>query len=94
MEIDELKELLEQNLEISRQSLKILKKIRHDILWRRFFALAKFAIIIGILIWGYVALEPYFAQLQSTFQNLFRVQQALDPSNLPPEIKKLLKPSQ
>ena len=79
----ELKELLKKNLGASEESLKILKKIHKDILWRRIFGLVKFVIVVAIFIWSYWQLEPIL-------QNLLKTYQGIDPNSLPPEIRGLI----
>ena len=58
----EIKELLRKNLEISERTLQLTQKMHRGILWGRFFGILKWAIVIGGVIWGYLALQPYLQQ--------------------------------
>lgn len=94
---EEAKSLLKKNLEVGEESLKVLRKIHRDVWWRRFFGLAKFVIVIGLLIFSYLKLEPLLANLLNTYDKI------LNPAGgqnvnlnvgvkpvLPPELKNLL----
>lgn len=89
---EELKNLLKKNIEASEESLKLLKKIHSDILWRRIFSLVKWGIIIALSVWSYWALEPVLRDLLGTYKNLLgsKPGQGIDLNALPPEAQKLL----
>ena len=59
---EELKKLLEENIEISRESLKILKGIRRHNRISSAFKVFYWLIIIGALAGAYYFLEPYIKQ--------------------------------
>ncbi|MBI4114509.1 MAG: hypothetical protein HY445_01550 [Candidatus Niyogibacteria bacterium] len=65
MDDRELKKLLEENLKISQESLKIMKKLNRARMWGRFFFLLKWGLIFGVLIFGLIKVQPYLA----TFSN-------------------------
>jgi len=95
---DEVKNLLKKNLETGEESLKVLRKIHRDIWWRRFFGLAKFAVIIGLLIFSYLKLEPVLTNLLNAYDKLLNPGAAqnvnlnvgVNPNVIPPEIKNLI----
>lgn len=89
---EELKSLLKKNIEASEESLKLLKKIHKDILWRRIFGFVKWGIIIAISIWSYLALEPVLRDLLGTYQNLLSSQpdQSTDLNVIPAGARKLI----
>lgn len=91
---EELKGLLKKNIEASEESLKLLKKIHKDILWRRIFSLVKWGIIIALSVWSYLALEPVLRDLLGTYKNLLAPQlgqgPAIDLNALPPEARRLI----
>lgn len=66
----EIKELLKRNLEVAEKSLDILQKMRRASLWGRFFHLLKWAIIIGAMVWSYLALQPYLQKFIGLGQQL------------------------
>lgn len=64
---EEIKSLLEKNLEISEQTLSLLKKIRREVVWARILHVIKWIIIIGLLIFGFVKIQPYLAYWAGIF---------------------------
>src|SRR3989344_3456533 len=95
---DELKKLLQENLEVSRESLKILKKVNRDRIWGKVYGFLKFAVIVVLTVGSYVYMEPY---LRSTIEMLNKIStgvgevqktgQALNPSTISPELLSKLK---
>ena len=63
MSDNEIKELLQKNLEVSQETLKLIQKMHRAAMWARFFSLLKWAIIIGATVWGYLVIQPYLKQL-------------------------------
>ncbi len=59
---EELEELLKENIEISRESLKILKGIRRANRLASAFKIFYWLIIIGSAVGAYYFLEPYIKQ--------------------------------
>ena len=76
MEIEE-KKILEENLEISRESLKILKGIRRANRLNTAFKILYWLVILGIAAGVYYFLEPYIKSAMGAIQ---QVQQALPGS--------------
>lgn len=64
---EELKQLLRENLEVSRDSFKILKKMNRARLLGSFFTFMKWVIIVGLSYGAYYYIEPY---LQTTMSAL------------------------
>ena len=62
--------MLKQNLEATEKALGILRKIHSDVWWRRIFGIAKFAIVIVLLIFSYLKLEPLFADLLTSYDKI------------------------
>ena len=90
----ELKELLKKNLEATKESLKILRKIHKDILWRRIFGLVKFGLVAAIFVWSYLQFQPILNDLLATYQGLLGSQPGqgpgIDLNSLPPGAKNLI----
>ena len=59
---EELKKLLSENLEISRESLKILKGIRRANRMAAAFKIFYWLIIVGSMVGAYFYLQPYLQQ--------------------------------
>lgn len=88
----DLKEILEENLSVSYQNYRLLKKISRALFWSRFYGFLKFAFIIALLIMGLFYVKPWiekfipFYQGVSGNQNLNNINEILkniDPKNLP-----------
>ncbi len=99
METEE-KKILEENLEISKESLKILKGIRRANRLNMAFKILYWLVILGAVAGVYYFLEPYIKSAMGAVQ---QVQQALPGSqngtqgtsrdllkNLPPDLLKQL----
>jgi len=65
---DVLKQLLEQNRQLSEQILTSNKKIEKYILWIKLLNILKLVIIIIPLAFGFWFITPYLKQFQSTFK--------------------------
>lgn len=74
MDDGELKKLLEENLKVSHESLKILKSINRGRMWARFFFFIKWILILSLLTIGFIKIQPY---LESLSNNLERISDAL-----------------
>lgn len=70
MEDDELRRLLKQNLETSRETLAYVKSIHRSFLWRRFYGLIKWGLIIALLIFGFIQLQPYLDSLLKILETI------------------------
>jgi len=75
---EEAKKLLEQNIEISRESLKILKGIRRSGRISAAFKILYWLVVLGVLAGTYYFIEPYIKSAISVFQG---IQQTLGTSN-------------
>lgn len=63
---NDLKNLLEEQLKISKESLEILKKLNRARQWSTFFMVTKWLIIIGLLIFGFITIQPYLESIIKT----------------------------
>jgi len=75
---EETKKLLEQNIEISRESLKILKGIKRSSRILATFKILYWLVILGVLAGTYYFIEPYIKAVISVFQD---AQQTVGTSN-------------
>jgi len=95
---EEIKNLLKKNLEASEESLKILKKIHRDVRWRRLFGFAKFAVVIALLVFSYITLEPLLANIIDTYQKVLNpagsqnvnLNVGINPDTIPSGLKNLI----
>ncbi len=68
---EETKRLLKENLELSRENNKILRKIRRSAIVGNIMRLFYWAFIIGVPVFLYFQfLEPYLAQLLDVYSGL------------------------
>lgn len=85
---NEVKKMLIENLEMSREVLKNVKKLRQALLWHRIFTIVKWGIIIAFLIIGFFQLQPYLDSLYVIYQNLGGVSGQLE--NIPKILQNIL----
>ncbi|MFH1956559.1 MAG: hypothetical protein ABIJ28_02860 [Patescibacteria group bacterium] len=69
-EFDGLKDLLKRNLEVSEESLKILKKMHRAAIMGRFFLFLKWVIIIGLSFGTYYYIEPHLQTIIDNFNSI------------------------
>ena len=92
-ESEELKALLRKNIEVSEESLKILKKMNRARVVGGFFKVVKWLVIIGISLGFYYYVEPYMIGLVDTLQSVTeslsairKTGEAISPSNISPDL--------
>jgi hypothetical protein len=71
---EEIKNLLKENLEVSKKSLEILRKIDRDRKISFFFKIIYWLVIILIIYYSYQLLQPYFAFLKQSLEFLKNLQ--------------------
>jgi hypothetical protein len=86
---DESKKLFQENLEVSRESLKILKKINRDRIFGRIYGFLKFIVIVALTLGSFLYVEPYLTAMFNTLNKISsgvsevqKTSQALNPANL------------
>lgn len=99
---EDLKELLEENIEVSKESLKILKSIRRSSRLASTFKILYWLIIIGSVIGTYYYFQPFingaiktFQQIISVFSDTQGTGNSIKPSetqNISPDLLKNLSP--
>jgi len=67
---EDLKVLLRENIEISKESLKILKKINRGRVFGNVFTALKWTVIIGISFGAYYYIEPFLSGYVDTLKSL------------------------
>mgnify|MGYP001584060200 FL=1 len=80
--MDDIKDLLRKNLEVSERTLQLVEKMHRAALWARFFTLVKWVVIIGGLVWSYLALQPYIQQLLGISQQVGDLQKSIPAGGL------------
>ena len=71
---EEIKNLLKENLEVSKKSLEILRKIDRDRKINFFFKIIYWLVIILIIYYSYQLLQPYFVSLKQSLEFLKNLQ--------------------
>lgn len=80
---DEIKELLEKNLEATEQTLKLVKKMHRTHIRGQIFSIIKWGLIVGVTVFSFIRLQPYLNMLLQTYSNLFNtVQKVQNIQNL------------
>ncbi|MFH1838526.1 MAG: hypothetical protein ABH808_03470 [Candidatus Kuenenbacteria bacterium] len=101
---EQIKKLAEENLEYSKEILKLNKKIYKDIIWKRIYGAIKIIIIIISIIFSVIYLSPilknFFEQYQKIIQqftagqkieDIKSFQKILNPEQLEEILKKINK---
>ena len=93
---EELKVLLRENIEVSKESLKILKKINRGRIWGNVFSVLKWTLIIGLSFGTYYYIEPFLSQyvdmlrgLTSGVENIGKIGNNTNSAVSPDLLKKL-----
>lgn len=72
---EELKELLEKNLKVSEESLRLLKKMRRATILSAVLTTIKWVVVIVLLVVGFIQIQPYlgqFTQIYRTFLDIIK----------------------
>ena len=93
---EELKVLLRENIEVSKESLKILKKMNRARIFGGVFKFLKWGFIIGISVWGYLWLQPFverylnlMGKMSSGVENIGKIGNNINSAVSPDLLKKL-----
>ena len=93
---EELKVLLRENIEVSKESLKILKKINRARIFGNVFTALKWTLIIGISLGAYYYIEPFLSKyldfmkgLTSGVENIGKISNNVNSATSPDLLKKL-----
>lgn len=89
---EEIKKLLFKNLELSKETLEQVKKIRRRFFWQNILKTAKWAIIIVLVLLGFQQIQPYLNDLWSLYQNLGGTLNQIQgvQKNIPEDLQKFL----
>ena len=96
MDDEELKVLLRENIEVSKESLKILKKINRGRIFGNIFSVLKWTLILGLSFGTYYYIEPFLSQyvdmlkgLASSVENIGEISNNINSATSPDFLKKL-----
>ena len=81
--LDELKSLLKENLDISKKIYKNTEKIKRHFFWTKIGKSIKFAVIIGLLIVGFIYSRPYLQQIFEFYKNVYQILPSLSETSSP-----------
>lgn len=68
--MDELKDLLQKNLEASEKTLKMVVKLHRALMWQRFWGVVKWTVILGLTIVTVIYVQPYLKFVLNTYTGL------------------------
>jgi hypothetical protein len=100
---EEIKKLLEKNLELTRATYSMVKDIRSYVRWQKFWGWFKFLIIVAPTILAIIYLSPLINNVikqyqellggnsTSTVNSLLKGSSAVDTNSLPAGLQKYLK---
>jgi len=66
-------ELLTRTLQVEEENNKLLKDLHSDMVWTRFFAFIKWAVIIGATVGTYYYTAPYIQKAIEAYQSVTNV---------------------
>lgn len=77
IDLQQLKQKLEETREITERNHELLKKIERSMFWRRVFSIIYWVIIIGVAVGAFYFVQPYidrvidaYADFQGQFESL------------------------
>jgi hypothetical protein len=71
----DLKQLLEENLSVSHEVYRLVKKINRQLFWQKIWGLLKVIIIVVPLVAGAIYLYPLLGQVLGTYQQIIGLTQ-------------------
>ncbi len=66
----ELKKMMRENLELSQENNKLLRKMHRSILWGRLFNVLYWVIVIGAMFGAYYVLQPFIDSILNAYQGI------------------------
>ena len=66
----ELRKIVEESLEISRENNKLLHKLHHTVIWGRVFRILYWIVIIGATMGAYYFVQPVIDSLLESYSGL------------------------
>jgi len=66
----ELKKMMRENLELSQENNKLLKKMNRSIILGRLFTVIYWIVIIGTMLGAYYVLQPFIEGVLGAYQSL------------------------
>lgn len=67
---DDIKGLVEKNIELTEEVLRLTKKINSFVVWERVFGVLKIFLIVIPIIWGIIYLPPLLEQAFGIYRDL------------------------
>jgi hypothetical protein len=67
---EDLKKLLEENLQINKENNKMLRSIKRHFIWQKIVSIFYFIIIVGPIIWGIFYLPALLKPIIGQYQDL------------------------
>jgi len=79
---DEIKKLLEKNLQLTQEVYKMTKSIKSFVIWQRIFGLLKILIIVVPIVLGIIYLPPLIKDLINQYQSILDIGSVVGDSNM------------
>ena len=75
------KKKLDRLLLISENNNRLLRRMRREVLWMRFFRVVYLVVILGAIVAGYLYFSPYFGSFQNALNVLGQLKNFQLPAN-------------
>lgn len=78
---DQIEKLLKENIALNREVHTMLSRMQRTFWISRAWGILKIAVIVVPLVWGYMALRPYFTQWMKVYGDLLGVPAPSQPQS-------------
>ncbi len=88
----DLRQLVQENLNLSHEIFRLVKKIRSQLFWQKIFGLFKLLIIVVPIVVATIYFYPTLVKMMETYQQLMNMTQSassLDPSKINLDVSSL-----
>lgn len=81
--LESLQKTAAETLNYTKACYTLLHKMHRAAMWSRIFSLVRLVVVVGLLVTGYVALQPYltqaWARMQEVLEQVDRIKASLPP---------------
>jgi len=74
---DEDRELLKVAVKLSEDNNRMLSKLYRNYWWSRFWQLAYYVVVVGLIFGGYIAIQPYLGTIKQVYSDLINKVEAV-----------------
>lgn len=70
----EQQQLLQQAIQLSQENNRMIRAMRRDAAWGKFWGVLKLIIIVAPMVWAWFYLQPYIQKINELYQQTQKVQ--------------------